>query len=140
MTGAVVPAAVRRQVIERAGGQCEYCLTPASIALIPHEVDHIIAQKHGGANELDNLAYACALCNQYKGTDIASLDPDTGALAPLYNPRRDRWRHQFDLREAVFVPLTAIGRVTVRLLRLNAAERVAERTILLAADLLRLPE
>jgi hypothetical protein len=97
-------------------------------------------QKHGGTNDLDNLAFACALCNQFKSTDIASLDPETGALTPLYHPRRDRWREQFELKEAVIVALTAVGRVTVRLLRLNAAERVAERTLLLAADLLRPPD
>jgi 5-methylcytosine-specific restriction endonuclease McrA len=63
MTQAYVPAALRRQVYERAHGYCEYCLVPETVALSAHQVDHIIAQKHGGLSQADNLALACALCN-----------------------------------------------------------------------------
>ena len=54
-----IPATLRREVIERAGNRCEYCLLSVQIAFYPHEVDHVIAEKHGGATELDNLAFAC---------------------------------------------------------------------------------
>ncbi len=43
-----IPTALRRFVIERAGECCEYCLPPTAVAFFPHEVDHIIAEKHGG--------------------------------------------------------------------------------------------
>ena len=36
-----VPAALRREVIERAGNRCEYCRLPAEIAFYPHEVHHL---------------------------------------------------------------------------------------------------
>ena len=140
MSRASITARLRRLVAERAHGQCEYCLTPEIAAFVAHEVDHIIAQKHGGETEADNLALSCTLCNQHKGTDIASLDPQTGQLTPLYHPRRDRWTDHFRLAEAHIVPLTAVGRVTVWLLQLNQPERVAERELLLAAGALRLPE
>lgn len=40
---------LRQVVIERAGGRCEYCLLHyTEAALFDHEVDHIIAEKHGG--------------------------------------------------------------------------------------------
>lgn len=39
---------LRNQVYERAGNQCEYCLIPESVAFVSHEVDHVIARKHGG--------------------------------------------------------------------------------------------
>jgi hypothetical protein len=43
-----VPTALRREVIERAGNRCEYCLLSAEVAFFPHEVDHIIAEKLAG--------------------------------------------------------------------------------------------
>ncbi len=133
MTGPRVTPELRQFVETRAGGQCEYCLTPARVTLLAPQLDHIIAQKHGGGTEAGNLASSCALCNQHKGTDIASLDPADGALTPLFHPRRERWSDHFKLREGFIFPLTAIGRVTVRLLQLNAPERVGERGLLLAA-------
>lgn len=51
-----VPVALRRAVHERAAGICEYCLFPEALAFVAHEVDHVIALKHGGAAEFDNLA------------------------------------------------------------------------------------
>jgi hypothetical protein len=99
-----------------------------------HQVDHILGRKHGGSSGLGNLAYACAACNQYKGTDVASFDETTGNLIPLFNPRRDRWGEHFRLVKARIEPLTDVGEVTVRILRLNDEERVAERTELIIAS------
>lgn len=82
---------------------------------------------------------SCALCNQHKGSDIASLDPADGALTPLFHPRRERWSEHFALREGFIIPLTAIGRVTGRLLQLNAPNRIGERELLLAAGQLTVP-
>ena len=77
------------------------------------------------------------LCNRHKGTDLASVDPETGEMWRLFHPRRDRWREHFQSRDGVIVPLTAIGRVTVRLLQLNRVERVKERKLMIEAGLLR---
>jgi 5-methylcytosine-specific restriction endonuclease McrA len=54
-----IPERLRRQVRERAHGQCEYCLIHESDMYYPHEADHVIAEKHGGAASLENLAWAC---------------------------------------------------------------------------------
>src|SRR5512135_3004835 len=70
-----VPERVRRLVQERAQGRCEYCLIHESDMYYPHEADHVIAEKHGGATSLENLAWACFYCNRFKGTDLASVDP-----------------------------------------------------------------
>jgi hypothetical protein len=102
-------------------------------------LDHIVAQKHGGLTESANLALACTRCNKHKGTDLASLDPATAEVVALYYPRRDRWVDHFMLNAAQIVPLTPIGRATVRLLHLNRPLRMAERKILLAAGMLRPP-
>jgi hypothetical protein len=126
-------------VHERAGGACEYCLAPEATALFAHEVDHIVAEKHGGTTTEDNLALSCAACNLHKGSDIGSIDPVTGELVPLFHPRRDRWSDAFQLIDARIVPRTAAARATVRLLQLNRPERVAERAVLVMAALLRPP-
>ena len=122
-----IPAAMRRRVRERSGDRCEYCLLPEAVAYVPHWIDHIVAEKHGGATELDNLANSCTLCNRYKGSDLSSLDPETGLLVPLFHPRTDRWSEHFSMRAGRIEPLTPTGRVTVRLLQLNRTDRIAER-------------
>src|SRR5712692_524060 len=85
MAQVYIPTALRRLVVERASGRCEYCGLSEALAFAPHELDHIIAQKHGGQTEADNLAFSCALCNKHKGSDVASVDPETGQIAPLYH-------------------------------------------------------
>jgi len=52
--------------------------------------------KHGGQTIEENLALCCALCNRYKGSDIASIDPETGLLTLLFHPRLDRWGKHFE--------------------------------------------
>ena len=131
-----IPAALRRLVHERADGRCEYCLIPELTTLVAHEVDHVIAQKHGGATQPENLALSCAVCNKYKGSDLASIDPESGRLEPLFHPRLHRWREHFELDGAILRPRTAIGRVTVRLLQINHSYRIVEREVLVAAGLL----
>jgi 5-methylcytosine-specific restriction endonuclease McrA len=123
--------AARRLVIERALRRCEYCLVHEDSAGFPHEIDHIISRKHGGSSGIGNLAYACVLCNRYKGTDIASIDR-SGRTIRFFDPRRDRWEEHFKLDGAVIQPLTPIGEVTAHMLRLNAAERVIERRLMQA--------
>ena len=138
MSATHIPAALRREVRERARERCEYCLWPERLAFHTHPVDHIIAEKHGGETVLENLALACLGCNQSKGSDIASLDPVGNELVALFNPRNDSWNEHFQLRDAFIIPMTPVGRVTARLLQFNAPERVEERELLLQAGELKL--
>ena len=124
-----ISAALRRQVRERASERCEYCLLTEVQAFFPHEPDHIIAQKHGGRSVLHNLALACFDCNRFKGSDIASVDPDSEVITRLFNPRVDRWTEHFRLDRGRIVPLTVVGRATERLLRLNLPHRVEIRRL-----------
>ena len=82
------PVEMRRQVVERAKNCCEYCLLHQELVASRHQVDHVIAEKHGGSTSLDNLALSCTTCNRRKASDIASFDPDSGELTALFNPRR----------------------------------------------------
>jgi hypothetical protein len=135
MSQTYIPAAVRRLVRERSGDRCEYCLIPEAVTFAPHWIDHIVAEKHGGKSDADNLANSCVVCNQSKGSDLASIDPETGEIAALFHPRRDRWSDHFRLVGGRIEPLTAVGRVTVRLLQLNLPDRVEGRDQLVAAGL-----
>ncbi len=133
MSRTYIPVGLRQHVYDRAQGCCEYCLIPELAVLFAHQVDHVIAEKHGGLTDTSNLALACALCNKYKGSDIASVDSECNDIVRLFNPRYDKWIEHFSLADAEIKPLTAIGRVTANLLQLNRAERVAERDILIRA-------
>src|SRR5437660_5262417 len=72
-----IPVALRQLIYEQAEGRCEYCLIPDDAAFAPHEIDHVIAEKHGGLTEANNLALSCSLCNKQKGSDLTSIDTET---------------------------------------------------------------
>lgn len=111
---------IRETVRLHARGRCEYCLlheddSPA----VSHQVEHVIPRKHGGSDVLDNLALACIACNLYKGPNLSGIDPETGALTPLFHPRTDRWQQHFEFDGLEITGRTAVGRTTVVVLRLN---------------------
>jgi hypothetical protein len=122
---------MRDAVATRAHDRCEYCAIGEDATLARHEPDHIIGEQHRGETILANLAYACFHCNRFKGPNIATIDPDTGALVRLFNPRADHWMDHFELAGAVIVARTAIGRGTAELLHFNGEPRVALRAELL---------
>lgn len=127
MTRARISAALRREVRERARERCEYCLLTELQVSFPHEPDHLIALKHGGETSFANLVLACFDCNRFKGSDIASLDPLTSELVALFNPRTQKWSEHFQLNAGQIIPLTATGRATERLLKLNLSSRLELR-------------
>ena len=127
MSSTYIPAALRREVEERAKHRCEYCLLPAKVSFFPHEIDHVIAQKHGGQTDADNLAFTCWRCNRHKGTDLGSFDPQTGEFSFLFNPRTQQWSEHFTFERVTIVGLMPEGRTTVKLLQFNSEERLAER-------------
>jgi len=108
---------LRVQVAERANFRCEYCLIHEDDAAFSHEVDHVIGRQH------------CMVCNRFKGANITSTD-SSAVIVRLFNPRSQKWADHFRLAGAVIEPLTETGEATSRLLRLNQAERVIERTLL----------
>lgn len=136
MSSTYIPISLRKLVYKRANGCCEYCLIPESAGLVSHEIDHIIAEKHSGLTEAENLALSCTLCNQHKGSDIASMHPETGEIVRLYHPRRDRWADHFLLNNGEFIALSAIALVTIRLLQLNRIDRIEERQLLIEAKVI----
>lgn len=122
---------LRRLVKERANHCCEYCLMPEDDGYLMHEIDHILPEKHRGQTTADNLCLSCMECNRYKGSDIGSFDVENQAFAILYNPRTMKWAEHFRLNKTYIEPLTAEGRVTEFLLRLNSESRMTRRSVLL---------
>jgi hypothetical protein len=122
---------LQEQVWLRAGHRCEYCNFPAQLTRVPFQIDHIIAEKHGGQSTKDNLALSCLFCNTYKGPNIAGIDPDTGALTRLFHPRKDLWVEHFRWNGPVLEALTDVGRTTIAVLKINRSESIAVRQSLM---------
>jgi 5-methylcytosine-specific restriction endonuclease McrA len=108
---------------------------PQGLTVLPHEVDHIRSQKHGGLSILENLCWACAWCNSFKGTDIAAYPPNSDEIVPLFNPRTDAWENHFFWQGAILLAKTPAGAATVELLRINKPERVDHRQLLMQLGL-----
>lgn len=126
-----ISEALRRQVISRANGRCEYCLIHQNDRFYAHEIDHIFAEKHGGQTEVENLCLACDECNRHKGSDLCSLDYVSQIVVSLFHPRRDHWRDHFRILDGIVEPLTPTGRVTQKLLQINNPEAVDRRRLLI---------
>src|SRR5262245_46363552 len=119
----MIEQSVRAEVKARAKNRCEYCLLGQDDYCLPFHVEHIIPRQHRGDDSPDNLALACPRCNCYKGTNLTAIDPDTGRITPLFNPRVNLWPDHFHLVDDTIQGRTEVGRATVRLLRMNAENR-----------------
>jgi HNH endonuclease len=126
-----VKQALVRTVRKRAGERCEYCLMPQFALPLPFQIDHILAEKHGGQTVENNLAFACPHCNRFKGPNIAGVDPQSGQTIRLFHPRTDSWTEHFAFEGAWIIGLTPIGRVTVSVLAMNADDLLLIRSELL---------
>jgi hypothetical protein len=96
-------------------------------------VEHIVAKQHGGTDDESNLALACQHCNLHKGPNLTGIDPDSGHVTPLFHPRQHRWQDHFFFQGWLILGRTPVGRTTVRVLAMNAPQRVDLRIKLLAA-------
>jgi hypothetical protein len=72
-------------------------------------------------------------CNRHKGSNLSGIDPKTDLLTRLFHPRRHAWSYHFRWDGAKLRGRTAIGRTTIRVLKINALLRVILREELIAA-------
>jgi hypothetical protein len=93
-----LPESVRKVVVARAEGVCEYCCMHQEWEPFhTYHVEHIIARQHRGTDDPSNLALACHHCNLFKGPNLTSRDPDGDALVGLFHPRQHAWHEHFKI-------------------------------------------
>jgi hypothetical protein len=77
----------------------------------------------------------CFYYNSFNGSDISSLEGVRRRLTPLFNPRRQKWSRHFRWEGPYLLGRTAIGRVTIDLLKISDPFRVEFREELMAEGL-----
>jgi hypothetical protein len=91
-------------------------------------IEHVVPKKHGGSDDVDNVALACIDCNLHKGANLTGIDPETNEVTELSHPRRQDWSTHFAWDDIYIVGLTTIGRTTVRVLDMNSDDQLALRS------------
>jgi HNH endonuclease len=114
-----IPASLRRLVITRALNRCEYYGLSQEGQEATFHIDHVIPLAESGPTVPENLALACVSCSLRKGARRVAVEPNSGAEAPLFNPRQDRWLDHFQWNGVLLQGLTPTGRATVEALRMN---------------------
>ena len=123
----LIPAPLRRLVIQRAANRCEYCgLAQASQEATFH-IDHVVPLDAAGGTTASNLALACVSCSLRKGAKQTATDPSTGKEVRLFNPRKDSWRVHFRWKGTEVFALSPAGRATLHALKLNRPIMLAIR-------------
>jgi hypothetical protein len=120
---------MREKVRKRAEHRCEYCLLPERDGLIKFHVEHIRSSKHGGSDDLENLAYACPDCNLFKGTDLGTILGEDETFTRFFNPRKDVWEEHFKVVDCTIYPNTEIGEATIKIFQMNKPERTELRQL-----------
>jgi hypothetical protein len=126
-----ISQATRKRLAQQALFRCGYCLTQELVSGVPLTIEHLLPRARGGGDEEGNLWLSCRLCNEAKGILTEAIDPETGEIASLFNPRLQRWAEHFIWAEVGtnVVGLTPTGRATVAVLSLNTEFRVRTRAL-----------
>jgi 5-methylcytosine-specific restriction endonuclease McrA len=115
-----IPSSLAQIVRIRARFECEYCRLPQASQEAAFHLDHVQPRSIGGPTDAENLALACVTCSLKKSSRTVARDPETKAVVPLFNPRRDRWADHFAWTPRCrLVGLTATGRATIAALGMN---------------------
>ena len=131
-------AEFRNLVRLRAEGRCEYCHLPEAADEWPFHIDHIVATVHQRNDDPSNLAWTCTQCNLHKGTNFASIDPETSARVDLFDPRRNVWHeHLYVDKDGRIIGVTPAGRATARLLDMNGSPQLELRRELISLGMYR---
>jgi hypothetical protein len=124
-----IPIKLRQRIAEQAKHRCGYCYMQEAVVGSPMEIDHIVPEALGGVTVEGNLWLACSFCNSSKGVRVAALDPVTGEMVALFNPRTQSWPDHFVWAGdgTMIAGRTPTGRATVVALRLNRMPLVRAR-------------
>jgi hypothetical protein len=116
-----VAPTLKEKIRREAGNRCGYCLSRQELVLSVLEIDHLVPTGAGGSDDEDNLWLACRACNNAKSSQRDAVDPFTGQIVPLFNPRTQNWWDHFcwSTSGVEIIGITPIGRATVAALDLN---------------------
>ncbi len=128
---AAISTARYNRLKQQIGVRCGYCRTSSVLIARPLTVEHLIPRSKGGTSDEQNLWLSCRSCNQFKGTQIEAIDPDTKMVVPLFNPRIQSWSEHFrwSTDGLMIIGLTPVGRATVIALKLNHEHIVESRRL-----------
>ena len=116
-----LPEELRGRIDEADQRRCRYCLTTEANSGIRLTYDHLTPGSKGGGTTFENVCLACCACNEFKGDATHAVDPVTAEVAPLFNPRVQRWSDHFvwSADATRVIGTSAMGRATVIALRMN---------------------
>lgn len=131
-----ISSSIKKSIIARAKGYCEYCKSPADFTTEPFSIEHILPLSKNGSNDFLNLALACLGCNIYKSDKTTFIDPVSLRISDLFNPRTMNWEEHFiwDETFTLMIGKTAIGRATIEALKLNRRPLTNLRRALIAIN------
>ena len=126
---------LERRVRKRAGDRSEYCKFPALITDFTFPLDHIIAQQHGGERCMKTLPYPARTTISTKvRTSPGSILKRAGSQNSSIPVAKDG-ASTSDGTGPRLVGMTACGRTTVSVLRMNHPDRMELRRLLIEAGL-----
>ncbi len=112
---------LQKRIRFAARDRCGYCLSPQHLVMARLEIEHIVPISKGGSNKESNLWLACPICNRHKSDKTTGIDPETGEMALLFNPRTQVWSEHFRWsKDGIYIiGKTPTGRATVKVLQLS---------------------
>lgn len=122
-----IPAKLRRLVLRRAAGRCEYCQLSQQGQEATFHIDHVFPVVAGGQTVAINLALACVSCSLRKSSRLTARDPQAGDEVMFFHPRQDQWSIHFQWQGIRLIGRTAVGRATIEALDMNRALILAIR-------------
>ncbi len=132
----------RQIVAARAGGTCEYCRLVEAATGVTFHIEHVKPVSLGGRTVMGNLALSCPGCNLAKGDRIEGTD-NNDQIRLLFDPRDFEstylgWHLHFILnsKTGLIAPRTPTAEATIRMLRMNSANRVFARKLQIRAGLI----
>jgi hypothetical protein len=122
----MVSQALRESIRALYDFRCGYCGVAEIESGGPLEIDHFLPRSHGGKDTLDNLVYACPICNRFKGDywPVPEASPDLMLLHPKQD---DLSAHIGSLSNGRLIGLTKRGWFHIQRLRLNRAQLIELR-------------
>jgi HNH endonuclease len=130
-----IPNKKKGFVAKRANYCCKYCRLHERFMFLAFEIDHIFSLKHGGGDEIDNLAYACPYCNQHKGSDLTTFLDSYDDIVLLFNPRKHIWQDHFETINGEILAKSRIGQASIKIFKFNEPDILILRRELSQAGL-----